>query len=81
MSNIITYEPKPSARVVVESVIITGSSNPENIGIRTYLLTYIDEDGGSCIVSDRSTYTEIQADARDWSADGVRVIDHVRNRA
>ncbi|PRD41375.1 hypothetical protein C5748_22070 [Phyllobacterium phragmitis] len=77
MSAVISLRPQSTARVVVETGICTQSPNPEEIGELTFLLTYVDENGTNIIVSARNTYAAIKADAVEWAADGVRVIDNV----
>jgi hypothetical protein len=70
LNNILPF-PQPGERLELDSGIIRGG---ENCGRRTFWLEYADKDGAVIVWSGFSQADALAA-AREWIADGVRLID------
>jgi hypothetical protein len=70
-SNDILPFPQPGVRLELDCGIIRGG---ENCGRRTFWLDFHDKDGATIVWSGFSRADALAA-AREWIADGVRLID------
>ncbi|MGF7173360.1 hypothetical protein FHS63_001107 [Azospirillum doebereinerae] len=55
-------------------VLVMERFSQKRTGRPLFLATYIDEDGGRCIVHDTHSFTDALAAARDWRGDGVPTL-------